>query len=180
MKSSSSLKLTLMMGATATLASCSEPPQSFASVAECIKYGKPQALCRSAYGEAFAEHIKSAPSFASEDECRAKIDVDRCISTPVKGSDGTTRNAIVPAMAGYVIGKNLPGKRKEERTSSVGYAYNGGIYRGTPLYRSHKDEDGFWRSFELEMSKNSVRPPNVRSHTFARGGFGGRISFGGS
>jgi hypothetical protein len=27
-----------MMGATATLASCSEPPQSFTSVAECIKY----------------------------------------------------------------------------------------------------------------------------------------------
>lgn len=179
MKSSSSLQLTLMMGAAATLTACSEPPQNFASVAECVQYGKPEALCRSAYEEALTNHIKSAPRFSSEEECRTKVDVDQCFSVQTTESDGTVRNVAMPLMTGYMIGKNLRDRRDENGGSGGGYFYNGGRYYGAPLYRSRRDTSGYWTSAELRSSTSSSRAPNVRGLTVARGGFGGRAFFGG-
>ncbi|MCB8822606.1 DUF1190 domain-containing protein [Microvirga rosea] len=184
MKSSKSLRLTLMMGASATLAQCSEAPQSFTSVTECTQYGKPVALCQSAYNEALAEHLKSSPAFGSEAECRAQIDVDQCAGFNTVGSDGSMRHVFLPLMAGYMIGKSQGERRENENAGGGGgggggYRYNGGTYHGSPLYHSQKHAEGYWRSSELRTSKFSSNPPNVRTHTFARSGFGGRSFAGG-
>ncbi|WP_194164656.1 DUF1190 domain-containing protein [Microvirga thermotolerans] len=179
MKSSTALKLTLMTGAAATLAFCSETQQTFSSVSECIQAGNHESLCRQAYETALSEHMKTAPTFASEEECRAKLDVDRCVSAPKPG-DGTLGNVILPMMAGYMIAQS--GKENEENQGSAGGSggsYHGGSGRGTPLYRSRRSPDSYWTSSELRTSMLPSHQPNVRTATISRHGFGGHAFSGG-
>lgn len=181
MKSSTVLKLTLMTGTVATLALCSERPQSFSSPTECVEAGNLEALCRSAYEQALTEHMQSAPTFASIDECRAKIDVDQCISVSKPESDGSLRNVIVPMMAGYMIRNSLKDDREDHGTTGGGHGYYSGgrYYRGDPIYRSSKEPGGYWSSSQLRTSTSPSQHPNVRTTTISRGGFGGRSSSGG-
>jgi uncharacterized protein YgiB involved in biofilm formation len=187
MKSPTSLQLTLMMGAAASLTACSETPQSFSSVSDCVRYGKPQALCQSAYDEALAEHVRSTPIFNSDEECRTGVDVNHCISIPVQRSDGTIQTLFAPLMAGYLIGTNINKQPDKEESSGGGstgggYVYNRRVYHGSPIYQSSRYTDGYWTSSELKTSKSSSasrHQPNIRTQTLARQGFGGRSFFGG-
>jgi Predicted integral membrane protein len=178
MKSSTALKLTLMTGAAATLTLCSETQQTFSSVSDCIQAGNAESLCRQAYETALSEHMKTAPTFASEEECRAKLDIDRCVSVPKPG-DGTLGNVIMPMMAGYMIGQ----RQRENEENQGSASGSGGSYHGSgfgmPLYRSRKSPDGYWTSTELKTSMLPSHQPNVKTTTISRHGFGGHAFFGG-
>jgi len=182
MKSSTALQLTLMTGVAATLAFCSETQQSFSSAAECIDYGKPESLCRSAYEAALKEHAQSAPTFATIEECQAQVDVKQCVNVSRADSTGALKNVIVPMMAGYMIGQ---GDRKDERgdSGSAGgggsYYYGGRYYNGTPLYQSRKDTGSYWTWSGPRNATLPTHHANLRTVTVSRGGFGGRSGFGG-
>lgn len=179
LKSPRSLKLTLMMGAAATLTSCSEAPQSFTSVADCVQYGKPEGLCRFAYEKALSEHAEFAPTFGSNEECLKSVDVDQCFPVQVGQADGSAGLVFMPVIGGFMLSKALS-ERREEENQSRGYSYNGGYYHGSPIYRSRKHADGYWTSAELKSSNSSsAKTPNVKTTTVSRSGFGVRSSFGG-
>lgn len=179
MKSSTTLKLTLMTGAAATLALCSESQQTFSSVSDCVQAGNAEFFCRQAYETALSEHMKTAPTFTSEEECRAKLDIDRCVSVPKPG-DGTLGNVIMPMMAGYMIDQSRrENEENQDSVSSGGSYHGGGSGRGTPLYRSRRSPDGYWTSTELKTSMLPSHQPNVKTTTISRHGFGGHAFFGG-
>ncbi|RDI60889.1 DUF1190 domain-containing protein [Microvirga subterranea] len=185
MKSSSSLQLTLMVGAAATLSACSESPQTFASVADCVRYGKPQGLCQATYDEALATHVRSAPIFDSNEECQARVDVDRCVGVKVSQGGGTPRTVFAPMMAAFRTGPNVTEKQDEGSggggSGGGGYFYNRSRYHGEPIYRSRRHPDGYWTASEMKTSgsQSAFRQPNIRTQTLARQGFGGRSLFGG-
>ncbi|MBA1157880.1 DUF1190 domain-containing protein [Microvirga mediterraneensis] len=183
MKSSTGLKLTLMTGAAAAgLSFCSAPQKSFSNVAECVGAGNTEALCRGAYEAALAEHVQSAPTFASLQDCRANVDVDQCISTLKRDSNGTVSNVIVPMMAGYMLGQNVRDERENQGSTGGGsgrYFYGGRSYGGAPLYQSRRNPGNYWTAPELRTSTFPSSRPNVRTATVSRGGFGGHSSFGG-
>lgn len=184
MKSSSTLKLTIMLSATATVTGCSEQPHGYTSIAECAEHGQPENLCRSAYDEALAEHIRTAPRFDTSDECLAKLDVDRCIGVPLRQGDGQTRYTFAPLMLGFLVNPKTEEKREREGGTAGaggGYAYNRRLYYGSPIYRSRAHSYGFWSSAELATSTSpsaTPRSPNIRTATVARLGFGGRSGSG--
>lgn len=184
MKSSTALKLTLMMGgAAATLAFCSETQQSFSSVASCVEAGNHETLCRSAHEAALAEHMRTAPTFASLQECQAKLDVDQCTSLSKRDGNGNVGNVIMPLMAGYMLNQHINNRRDDPPTGGSGYGsryYHGGhYYGGTPLYQSRRTPGSYWAASELKDSSSQARKPNIRTTTVSRSGFGGR-AFSGS
>lgn len=207
MKSPQSLKLTLMMGAAATLTACGdappeEPTRAFTSVVECQQAGFPQDQCQAAFNEAFATHSREAPKFASKDECERSVDVDQCVITRVVRDDGTIGDVFVPLMAGYVVGNLLANRPREQQGTSGGGGGGGGAirssYQAGPIYRSRTYPSGYRDSADLARSRSGAsvpsitsggpgrslsvpsRPPNVSTTTIARQGFGSSsFSFGG-
>lgn len=186
MKSSTAIQLTIMTGMVTAMAVTvygDGPSQSFSSVAECTKSGKPEALCQATYKEALDQHHKLGPRYDTEEECRADLDVTQCVGVDKKESDGSIRHVIMPAMTGYLVGKGLRRDDEDQESWSkgvnetLGYAHEGGVYHGNPLYRSKKDPGGYWTVSEVGSSGVSKYWPNVGTTTVARRGFGaGRIS----
>jgi uncharacterized protein YgiB involved in biofilm formation len=193
MKSPSTLKLTLMMGAAATLTACGDAPsddgvKTFTSVVECTQAGFPQDRCQAAYDEAFGVHTKDAPKFASKEECERSVDIDQCVVTRVRRDDGSFGDVFVPLMAGYIVG-NLMANRPQQQTSYSGGGY-GGTYQSGPIYRSGRYPSGYRDSIDLTRSRSGAsvpsinpgssarppsmpsRPPNVSTTTISRQGFG--------
>jgi uncharacterized protein YgiB involved in biofilm formation len=194
MKSPKSLKLTLMMGAAATLTACGDTPpadgpKTFLSVQDCQQAGFPEERCREAYREAFDVHSRTSPKFASRDECERSVDVDQCVVTRVQNNDGSFSEVFVPLMAGYIVGNLMADRRRQEPQSSGGYG--GGSYRSGPVYRSRDYPSGYRDSGDLVTSRQGggkpstgisspSRPPNISTTTIARQGFGSKsFSFGG-
>jgi uncharacterized protein YgiB involved in biofilm formation len=194
MKSPKTLKLTLMMGAAATLTACGDAPtddgaRTFTSVVECQQAGFAQDRCQAAYDEAFEVHSRDAPRFASRDECERTVDIDQCVPTQVRRDDGSFGEVFVPLMAGYMVG-NLMANRPQQQTSYGGGVGYGGVYQSGPLYRSRRYPSGYRDSADLVRSRTNVsvpsirpgttvrppsmpaRPPNVSTTTIARQGFG--------
>jgi len=190
MKSPTTLKLTLMMGAAATLTACGDAPsddgvRTFTSMLECQQAGFPEDRCQAAYNEAFEVHTREAPKFASKEECERGVDIDQCVSTRVRRDDGSFSEVFVPLMAGYLVG-NLMANRQ---TSTAGGGY-GGTYQSGPIYRSRNYPSGYRDSADLARSRSGTsvptirpgsiarppsmpsRPPNVSTTTIARQGFG--------
>jgi uncharacterized protein YgiB involved in biofilm formation len=202
MKSPRSLKLTIMMGATATLTACGDAPSddaapTFTSVLECQQEGFPEDRCQAAYNEAFEVHTRDAPKFSSKEDCERSIDIDQCVSTRVRRDDGSFGDVFVPLMAGYLVG-NLMANRSEQQSSSYSGGGYGRTYQSGPIYRSRNYPSGYRDSAGLTQSRSGAsvptirpgsssrpssmptRPPNVSTTTIARQGFGSSsFSFGG-
>jgi uncharacterized protein YgiB involved in biofilm formation len=206
MKSPQTLKLTLMMGAAATLTACGDTPpegttRAFTSVVECQQAGFPEDHCQAAYNEAFATHSREAPKFPSKDECERSVDVDQCVSTRVVRDDGTIGDVFVPLMAGYVAGNLMANRPREQQQGTSGGGGGGAgrlAYQAGPIYRSRTYPSGYRDSADLARSRSGAslpsitsggpgrslsvpsRSPNVSTTTIARQGFGSSsFSFGG-
>ena len=121
MKSPTTLKLTLMMGAAATLTACADAPpddapSTFTSVVECQQSGFPQDRCQAAYDEAFQVHSADAPKFSSKEECERSVDVDQCVQTQVRRSDGSVGDVFVQSLS-HSMGKYCPMRSINEMQS---------------------------------------------------------------
>jgi uncharacterized protein YgiB involved in biofilm formation len=202
MKSPTTLKLTLMMGAAATLTACGDAPsdegaRTFTSVLDCQQAGFPQDRCQAAYNEAFEVHAREVPKFATKEECERGIDIDQCVSTRVPRDDGSFSEVFVPLMAGYIVGNLMANRPGQQQTSPYAGGY-GGAYQSGPIYRSRNYPSGYRDSADLARSRSGAsvptvnpgssarppsmpsRPPNVSTTTIARQGFGSSsFSFGG-
>jgi uncharacterized protein YgiB involved in biofilm formation len=184
MKRSTSLRLTLMSAAAATLGGCGEStppaPPAFTTVQDCVLGGFAEAECRNAYEDAFKAHIERAPRFASRQDCEGKVDVDHCVETPVRMPDGTTSNVFVPLMAGYVLGRVLAPPPQQGTGGGGGGGYYGGSGRGEPIYRSRDYPGNIRDGGNLTTSRQGggavstppSRPANINTTTVSRSGFG--------
>jgi len=127
MKRSRSVRLMLLGSASAlSLAACDEAKDPLAEGSfhrdpvECSQK-LDRATCDAAYAEARAEHLKSAPAFASRDGCEQKFGAANCswqeatanpdqIQEQRQGGTSSGSGWFMPLMAGYLIG-NVLGNR---------------------------------------------------------------------
>jgi uncharacterized protein YgiB involved in biofilm formation len=183
MKRSSSLKLSLMMGAGAMLTGCGDDIESallFQNVDDCTNYGFDAQECQFHYQDALANHAIEAPRYNSENLCESDFGYDQCES-----SSGIWR----PIMAGFMVAmiaeavdEAFDYAKKKKRKVSKGSA---GFYSGSkPLYRS-KDDFFNYRSSSnaligsiknrgtVSVKKSAVKyTSKPKTVTSSRGGFG--------
>tara|TARA_Y100001956_G_scaffold72134_1_gene77417 strand:- start:930 stop:1514 length:585 start_codon:yes stop_codon:yes gene_type:complete len=139
MKRSKHIKLTLLMGATGSLAGCGDSEESallFQDTNECNSFGIELETCQAEYQQALEQHLNEAPRYATEQLCEGDFGFDRCES-----NGGIWQ----PLMAGFMIGlvaeavdeglDALKKKRKHKRAMLGGKYYSG----AKPLYRSRDD-----------------------------------------
>jgi uncharacterized protein YgiB involved in biofilm formation len=189
MKRSRGVALTTLTATagTLTLTACGDEPmvegQVFATVAECVAAGTPQAECQNAYNQALADNQNDAPRFESQPLCEEGFGPGRCEQRTDAGG-----SFWVPLLGGFLIANAMGGEldididRKKKRKYAPVYlstaAGHGGYYHGgsnyAPMSRSSSGRYGF----APDTLNRPVSAPRVqsRSDIASRGGFGGRAS----
>lgn len=172
----------LMATASFSLAACGSPPPApapepeptlaYASLEECKAADAiTDAECDTALAKAQEESAKTAPRYATREECEGQWGPSQCQPNNQGGGSFFT-----PLLTGFVIGQML----------------NGGGYRGGgPLYRDRegRDSNGYgggytYRDYRTGRTVTNARehgdvvrqaPTRVQSRTtvVSRGGFGG-------
>jgi uncharacterized protein YgiB involved in biofilm formation len=158
----------------------------FQSEQECAQANDASA-CRQALADARAQHVRTAPAFASREACEAKFGLENCAATaqapsaeqiqPAQPGEPQTAQSgggswFMPVMLGYMMGRTLGGP--------AGVPPGTGAAAGTapqtaaataarPVYRDVKNT--VYSGREALGRTNVVAPPRP-SPTVARGGFG--------
>ena len=113
MRRSSSVRLTILAGASLSLAACGDgqpPPGSgdtfVATRAACTEiFGQDASeSCRSAFRQAEEQHIRSAPRFASMEQCRTETG-SACQTAGWPG----VGEWVIPVMGGVLLGRAISG-----------------------------------------------------------------------
>jgi uncharacterized protein YgiB involved in biofilm formation len=173
----------LMATAGFTLAACDsptvqapqpepEPTLAYASLEECRTADViPDVECEAALDKAREEAARTAPRYATREECEGQWGPSQCQPNSLSGG-----SFFSPLLAGFVVGQMLN---------------NGGYRGGGPLYRDREDRysNGYgggytYRDYRTGRTVTNARehgdlakqaPTRVQSRTtvVSRGGFGG-------
>lgn len=172
MKRSRSVKLVLLGSAAMALSACGEDPDAlFRDAAQCTRVFD-AASCRTAEQQAVAEHVRTAPRFATREACEAQMGAGNCgpaptAATPAQNSATPGQQAnqqqsgggsfFLPLMMGYMMARGV-----------------GGQPQATPLYRDRENN-----AYTSAPSAGGFRAPVGRVDAAggyqptSRGGFGG-------
>ncbi len=171
MKRSKTMSLALMGMCPFVITACGEQKQEaliYPSVQVCIEDGKLDAAqCQAEFENAAKEHERTAPRYASENDCNNEYGASQCYRP--SGS-----NYFLPLLAGYMIA----------RATSPSNYYGGSMGRAHPVYRS-RYEPSTWRTPDgyrigsgqgKVMVPESATRPKVSASSMFRGGFGSQAS----
>ena len=142
----------------------------FKDAQECSASVNPDA-CRQGLADARAEHLRTAPRFATKQECEVNYGADNCEvgagapPAPASSTTAPTQTAssggsfFMPLMMGYMMGRTL-----------------GGGYSATPLYRDAANT-AYSGTRTLGRIDAGAAPalntaPGAATRTAQRGGFG--------
>jgi uncharacterized protein YgiB involved in biofilm formation len=178
MKRSIAISLALL-GSGIALSSCGEQKAvdaaAYANPDQCIAAGKfTREECLSDYQTAVADFQKTAPAFNSQKDCEDEFGDGKC--QPAATSHPAGHSSFTPFMMGYMMGNHSSSApvavapQALYRSKSTSNFVNGG---GAPVTKS-------LGAFTLKSRSSTFSAPSPTSKTIARGGFGGRSSFGGS
>ncbi len=160
------------------LTGCGEEEQAadiFKTLDECkTTYPDLTAQCDMAFDQALKAAEKTAPKYATLEDCVAEFGADLCRRAD-KG-DGTSW--FMPAMAGFMLGRALDNHGYQSVpmfTSS---------YAGSPYYHRWSTADGYgygdYRQRRIHIHKNAFKPKPAVTKTLSRGGFGAKAAAAGS
>jgi uncharacterized protein YgiB involved in biofilm formation len=141
---------------TGGLAACGEqakdtPMKVYASAQDCQTTGTDWNTCNTAYQQASAEHLKSAPRYKTRQECLAETNGD---CTELSDHGGTP--VFLPLMAGFMLGQMIGGPR----------------YVSHPIYGGR--DGGFYSNGVRVDPRQDDRRSSGGGGSGAAGAFGGR------
>ena len=165
MKRSKSVALTLMGASAIALQACDEQQveaQVYQDLRGCIDAMElTEAQCREVYQGAVSEHVRSAPRYATEEECIAAHGAEACQQQQT-ASGGSF---FMPLMMGYFAGRML----------------GGGYVNPIPFYRDAKNPGNFRtadnKTMPAKFGKTTLpnwasQTTRTRTQSASRGGFG--------
>ncbi len=168
MKRSRSVKLVLLGSAAMALSACGEDPDAlFRDAAQCTRVFD-AASCRTAEQQAVAEHVRTAPRFATREACEAEMGAGNCGPAPVAAAPGPT--PATPTTPGQQVTQPQSGGGSFFLPLMMGYMMArglGGQPQATPIYR-----DRAGAAYAGRTPVGSVDAAGGFRST-ARGGFGG-------
>ncbi|MFC6124365.1 DUF1190 family protein [Phytobacter sp. SCO41] len=143
------------------------------------------AECKTTYDNALKEAARTAPKYASREDCVAEFGEGQCQQAPAQAGMATENQAQaqqsggsfwMPLMAGYMMGRLMGG--------GAGYAQQplfSSKNPASPAYGQYTDASG--KSYgaaqpgrSATVSKTAMAPKPATTSTITRGGFGQSVS----
>lgn len=143
------------------------------------------AECKTTYDNALKEAARTAPKYASREDCVAEFGEGQCQQAPVQAGMATENQAQaqqsggsfwMPLMAGYMMGRLMGG--------GAGYAQQplfSSKNPASPAYGQYTDASG--KSYgaaqpgrSATVSKTAMAPKPATTSTITRGGFGQSVA----
>jgi len=179
-KRSKSVALVIVGAASFTLAGCREEAvdaQAFPDLQSCQAAAGPDSLfsaedCKTAFAEAQALNVETAPRYDSLAVCEEQYGEGNC-STEAAATPGGSGSIFMPLLAGYLMGNMLGGNR------SVGaqplYKTASGKFTnaaGTATYANNTGKAKLGTSAFNKAPTTVGKPPLTKATAASRGGFG--------
>lgn len=189
-KRSRVVALSIVGAAAFALAGCQEETveaQAFPDLQSCkaaVGGELTAAACDTAFAEAEALHVETAPRYDSQQVCEEQHGVGAC-GTEAEAEQGGSGSIFMPLLAGYLIGSLLGGRS--------GFAAAQPLYRtpdgrftnatGASVFSSNKGRAQLGVNQFTRPQATVGKPPMTKATVAARGGFGAtggaRGTFGG-
>lgn len=167
------------------LAGCEQSDETvslYQNADDCSKANPSQsAQCTTAYNNALKEAEKTAPKYATREDCVAEFGENQCQQAPAQAGVGTTNNAEaqqsgsfwMPLMAGYMMGRMMSGGASQPLFSS----------RAPNSPANGKFVDATGRNYgaatpgrTMTVPKTALAPKPATTSTVTRGGFGETVA----
>ncbi|MCU5771685.1 DUF1190 family protein [Erwiniaceae bacterium BAC15a-03b] len=175
----------LAVTAVFMLAGCEQSDETismYQNADDCSKANPGQsAQCTTAYNTALKEAEKTAPKYATREDCVAEFGESQCQQTPAQAGVGTTNNAEtqqsgsfwMPLMAGYMMGRMMSGGASQPLFTS----------RAPNSPANGKFVDATGRNYgnatsgrSMTVPKTALAPKPATTSTVTRGGFGESVA----
>lgn len=174
----------LAVSAVFMLAGCEQADETvsmYQNADDCSKANPGQsAQCTTAYNSALKEAEKTAPKYASREDCVAEFGEDQCKQAPAQA--GTNAEAQqsgsfwMPLMAGYMMGRMMGG--------GAGFAQQPLFSSKNPASPANgKFVDASGRNYgnatsgrTMNVPKTALAPKPATTNTVTRGGFGESVA----
>jgi len=175
----------LAVTAVFMLAGCEQSDETvsmFQNADDCAKANPGQsAQCTTAYNNALKEAEKTAPKYATREDCVAEFGESQCQQAPAQAGVGTTNNAEsqqsgsfwMPLMAGYMMGRMMSGGASQPLFTS----------RSPNSPANGKFVDATGRNYgnatsgrTMNVPKTALAPKPATTSTVTRGGFGESVA----
>ncbi|QZN96184.1 DUF1190 family protein [Symbiopectobacterium purcellii] len=138
------------------------------------------AQCTTAYNNALKEAEKTAPKYASKEDCVAEFGEAQC--TPVPAQAGTaaqptqTSSSWMPLMAGYMMGRMMGGGAGFAQQPLFSSRSPASPANGQFVDASGKSYGAATSGRSVTVPKTALAPKPATTNTITRGGFGESVA----
>jgi len=179
----------LALGAVFMLAGCEQSDETvslYQNADDCASATGNKAECTTAYNNALKEAERTAPKYASREDCVAEFGEGQCQQAPAPAQAGTapenqaqaqsSGSFWMPLMAGYMMGRLMgggAGYQQQPLFSSKNPA--------SPAYGQYTDASGKGYGAAqpgrtMTVPKTAMAPKPATTSTVTRGGFGESVA----
>ncbi|BET98277.1 DUF1190 family protein [Xenorhabdus sp. TCT-1] len=155
----------------------------YTNVDECSQANPSQSeQCKTAYNNALKEAEKTAPKYATREECVAEFGEQQCTQAPAQAGVGqaqaqsSSSSFWMPLMAGYMMGRLMGGSSAPSQplftSQSASSPANGKFVDATG--KSYGPATAGGRS--MTVPKTAMAPKPATTTTITRGGFGESVA----
>ncbi len=177
----------LAVTAVFMLAGCEQSDETvslYQNADDCAKANPSQsAQCTTAYNNAKKEAERTAPKYATREDCVAEFGENQCQQTPAQAGVGSTNNAEaqqsgsfwMPLMAGYMMGRMMGGAGFAQQPLFSPKTPNSPA-NGQFVDASGKNYGAATSGRSMNVPKTAMAPKPATTSTITRGGFGESVA----
>ncbi|MBG6240668.1 MAG: DUF1190 family protein [Candidatus Symbiopectobacterium sp. Dall1.0] len=138
------------------------------------------AQCTTAYNNALKEAEKTAPKYASKEDCVAEFGKAQCTPVPAQASTAAqptqTSSSWMPLMAGYMMGRMMSGGAGFAQQPLFSSRSPASPANGQFVDASGKSYGAATSGRTVTVPKTALAPKPATTNTITRGGFGESVA----
>lgn len=177
----------IAVSAVFMLAGCEKNDETvslYQNADECAKANPSQsAQCTTAYNNAVKEAERTAPKYATREDCVAEFGENQCQQTPAQAGVGTNNaenqqsgSFWMPLMAGYMMGRMMGGGAGFAQQPLFSPKAANSPARGQFVDASGRNYGSATSGRTINVPKTALAPKPATTSTVTRGGFGETVA----
>ena len=178
----------IAVSAVFMLAGCEQNDETvsmYQNADDCSKANPGQsAQCTTAFNEAKKEAERTAPKYATREDCVAEFGENQCQQTPAQAGVGTTNaesqqsggSFWMPLMAGYMMGRMMGGGMGFQQQPLFSSKNPSSPAYGKYTDASGKNYGAATPGRSMTVPKTAMAPKPATTSTVTRGGFGDSVA----
>ncbi|WP_409074857.1 DUF1190 family protein [Pantoea sp. C3] len=177
----------IAVSAVFMLAGCEKNDETvslYQNADECAKANPSQsAQCTTAYNNAVKEAERTAPKYATREDCVAEFGENQCQQTPAQAGVGTNNaenqqsgSFWMPLMAGYMMGRMMGGGAGFAQQPLFSPKAANSPARGQFVDASGRNYGSATSGRTMNVPKTALAPKPATTSTVTRGGFGETVA----